>query len=104
MRGIMGFDQASGAMAVGGGLRLGQRLRFMLRDARGARDDLRAHALALKRRELQVACSGARLESRMRYPPCCWCMHARARARAQAARAAGCLFWPCAPHTRMQHL
>ena len=27
MRGIMGFDQSSGAMAVGGGLRLGQRLR-----------------------------------------------------------------------------
>lgn len=27
VRGIMGFDQSSGAMAVGGGLRLGQRLR-----------------------------------------------------------------------------
>ena len=54
MRGIMGFDQGSGAMAVGGGVRLGQRLRFMVRDKRGAQDDLRAHALALKRRELQV--------------------------------------------------
>lgn len=50
----MGFDQSSGAMGVGGGVRLGQRIRFMVRDRKGAQSDLMEHALVLKRRQLQV--------------------------------------------------
>ncbi len=51
----MGFDQSSGAMGVGGGVRLGQRIRFMVRDREGAKSDLMEHALVLKRRQLQVS-------------------------------------------------
>lgn len=54
MRPLMGFDQSSGAMGVGGGVRLGQRLRFMVRDREGAKQDLMEHALSLKRRQLQA--------------------------------------------------
>ena len=53
----MGFDQSSGAMGVGGGVRLGQRLRFMVRDREGAKQDLMDHALSLKRRQLQARVS-----------------------------------------------
>ncbi|EIE18487.1 hypothetical protein COCSUDRAFT_68226 [Coccomyxa subellipsoidea C-169] len=54
VRPLMGFDQSSGAMGVGGGVRLGQRIRFMVRDREGARQDLMDHALSLKRRQLQA--------------------------------------------------
>ena len=54
VRGLIGFDQSTGAMAVGEGVRVGQRLRFMVRDRDGAMRDLTDHGLALKRRQLQV--------------------------------------------------
>lgn len=54
VRQLMGFDSASGAMGVGGEARLGQRIRFMVRDCAGAKSDLMEHALILKRRQLQV--------------------------------------------------
>ena len=54
VRGLIGFDQSSGAMAVGDGVRVGQRLRFMVRDRDGAMRDLTDHGLSLKRRQLQV--------------------------------------------------
>ena len=54
VRGLIGFDQSTGAMAVGEGVRVGQRLRFMVRDRDGAMRDLNDHGLALKRRQLQV--------------------------------------------------
>ncbi|KAK9902118.1 hypothetical protein WJX75_004921 [Coccomyxa subellipsoidea] len=58
VRPLMGFDQSSGAMGVGGGVRLGQRLRFMVRDCEGAKQDLMEHALSLKRRQLQATLEG----------------------------------------------
>ena len=54
VRGLIGFDQATGAMAIGEGVRVGQRMRFMVRDREGAMQDLTDHALAIKRRQLQV--------------------------------------------------
>ena len=57
VRSLIGFDQATGAMAIGEGVRVGQRLRFMVRDRDGAMQDLNNHALAIKRRQLQV-CPG----------------------------------------------
>ena len=54
VRGLIGFDQSTGAMAVGEGVRVGQRLRFMVRDRDGAMRDLNDHGMALKRRQLQV--------------------------------------------------
>ena len=54
MRSLIGFDQATGAMAIGEGVRVGQRLRFMVRDRDGAMQDLNNHALSVKRRQLQV--------------------------------------------------
>lgn len=58
VRPLMGFDQSSGAMGVGGGVRLGQRIRFMVRDREGAKSDLMEHALVLKRRQLQATLEG----------------------------------------------
>lgn len=54
VRSLIGFDQATGAMAIGEGVRVGQRLRFMVRDRDGAMQDLNNHALAIKRRQLQA--------------------------------------------------
>jgi small ligand-binding sensory domain FIST len=42
MRGIIGADEESGALAVGEHVRVGQTVRFHVRDARSADDDLRA--------------------------------------------------------------
>jgi small ligand-binding sensory domain FIST len=41
MRGLMGADEDSGALAVGEAVRVGQTLRFHVRDARSADEDLR---------------------------------------------------------------
>ncbi len=41
MRGLLGADEASGALALGETIRLGQTLRFFVRDARSADADLR---------------------------------------------------------------
>ena len=48
MRGLVGADEDSGALAIGEAVRVGQTLRFHVRDARSADEDLRenlAHAL-----------------------------------------------------------
>lgn len=54
MRGIIGADEASGALAVGERVRTGQTLRFHYRDARSADEDLR-HALRREVGEAPVA-------------------------------------------------
>jgi small ligand-binding sensory domain FIST len=41
MRGLMGADEDIGALAVGEAVRIGQTLRFHVRDARSADEDLR---------------------------------------------------------------
>jgi small ligand-binding sensory domain FIST len=45
-------------LAVGDALRVGQRLRFMVRDREGAQADLEAHGVAYKRRQLAAALEG----------------------------------------------
>ncbi|GBF93738.1 hypothetical protein Rsub_06070 [Raphidocelis subcapitata] len=45
-------------LAVGDELRVGQRLRFMVRDREGAQADLEAHGVAYKRRQLAAALEG----------------------------------------------
>ena len=47
MRGLIGVDEETGALAVGEPVRVGQTLRFHVRDARSADDDLRANLDAL---------------------------------------------------------
>jgi small ligand-binding sensory domain FIST len=47
MRGLMGVDEDTGALAVGEGVRVGQTLRFHVRDARSADEDLRENLEAL---------------------------------------------------------
>jgi small ligand-binding sensory domain FIST len=42
MRGLLGADEESGAIAVGDRVRVGQTLRFHVRDAESADEDLRA--------------------------------------------------------------
>ena len=48
------FDDSMGAMAIEGGVHMGQRIRFMVRDKEGAMQDLTNHALAFKHRQRQV--------------------------------------------------
>ncbi|HEY6836425.1 MAG TPA: FIST N-terminal domain-containing protein [Gaiellaceae bacterium] len=43
MRGLMGADEDTGALAIGEAVRVGQTLRFHVRDARSADEDLREH-------------------------------------------------------------
>ncbi|KAF6260236.1 hypothetical protein COO60DRAFT_1637771 [Scenedesmus sp. NREL 46B-D3] len=52
----MAVDKA-GFMVVGDAVRVGQRLRFMVRDRKGAQQDLLSHCLAYKRRQLAAAMS-----------------------------------------------
>lgn len=40
MRGLLGLDEASGALALGDDVRVGQTLRFFVRDAASADEDL----------------------------------------------------------------
>jgi small ligand-binding sensory domain FIST len=47
IRGLLGADRSSGALAIGDTVRVGQTVRFHVRDARSADEDLRA-ALALQ--------------------------------------------------------
>ena len=54
IRGIIGMDPKGGAIAVGETVGVGKRIRFMVRDKEGAKQDLQNHAFAYKRRELQV--------------------------------------------------
>lgn len=56
MRGIIGADEASGALAVGERVRTGQTLRFHYRDAASADEDLRA---ALRREVGEARAAGA---------------------------------------------
>ncbi|KAK9839210.1 hypothetical protein WJX81_001660 [Elliptochloris bilobata] len=58
VRCLADFDTQTGVLLVGGGARLGQRLRFMVRDRDGAMQDMRDHAVELKRRSLQMAMQG----------------------------------------------
>ena len=51
IRGLLGADRASGALAVGDTVRVGQTVRFHVRDARSADEDLR-EALALQNEAL----------------------------------------------------
>jgi small ligand-binding sensory domain FIST len=51
IRGLLGADRASGALAVGDTVRVGQTVRFHVRDARSADEDLR-QALALQHEAL----------------------------------------------------
>lgn len=44
-----------GGLLVGDEVRVGERLRFMVRDARGAREDLQAQGMRWKRAQLQAA-------------------------------------------------
>jgi len=46
MRGLMGVDEETGALAVGEAVRVGQTLRFHVRDAESADDDLRENLAA----------------------------------------------------------
>jgi small ligand-binding sensory domain FIST len=48
MRGLIGVDEDTGALAVGEPVRIGQTLRFHVRDARSADEDLRANLGALE--------------------------------------------------------
>eukprot|EP00891_Asterochloris_glomerata_P008257 jgi/Astpho2/8257/fgenesh1_pg.00122_%23_30_t len=58
IRMLMGIDPNTGCVAVGDTVHLGQRIRFMVRDAQGARQDLDNQGLAYKRRELQASMTG----------------------------------------------
>jgi small ligand-binding sensory domain FIST len=49
MRGIIGVDEESGALAVGEGVRVGQTIRFHARDAASADEDLRLALSKTKR-------------------------------------------------------
>ncbi|HEX7104675.1 MAG TPA: FIST N-terminal domain-containing protein [Acidothermaceae bacterium] len=49
VRGILGLDQARGAIAVGDCVPVGRTVRFQVRDAASADDDLRAMLLAVRR-------------------------------------------------------
>jgi small ligand-binding sensory domain FIST len=51
IRGLLGADRSSGALAVGDTVRVGQTVRFHVRDARSADEDLR-QALALQHEAL----------------------------------------------------
>ncbi|DBB01388.1 TPA: hypothetical protein ACH3X1_000056 [Trebouxia sp. C0004] len=61
IRGIIGMDPKGGAIAVGETVGVGKRIRFMVRDKEGAKQDLQNHALAYKRRELQASMEGKSL-------------------------------------------
>ncbi|KAL3147368.1 hypothetical protein ABBQ32_002849 [Trebouxia sp. C0010 RCD-2024] len=58
IRGIIGMDPKVGAIAVGETVGVGKRIRFMVRDKEGAKQDLQNHAFAYKRRELQASMEG----------------------------------------------
>lgn len=62
MRGLLGADEESGALAVGEQVRVGQTLRFHVRDARSADDDLQASVRHLARERaagaLLFTCNG----------------------------------------------
>lgn len=59
VRGLVGADPQSGALAVGQPMRVGQRLRFVERSRAGAMEDLASHAVDLKRRQLAASLAGA---------------------------------------------
>jgi small ligand-binding sensory domain FIST len=60
MRGVLGADEGTGAIAVGDQVRVGQTLRFHVRDARSADEDLRA---GLRERVAGAEAAGALLFS-----------------------------------------
>ena len=47
VRGILGLDQGRGAIAVGDSVPVGRTVRFQVRDAASADDDLRSMLLAV---------------------------------------------------------
>ncbi|GAX75694.1 hypothetical protein CEUSTIGMA_g3137.t1 [Chlamydomonas eustigma] len=47
-----------GSLAVGEYVRVGQRIRFMIRDQQGAREDLQSHGIAYKKRQLVASLAG----------------------------------------------
>lgn len=57
IRGLVGFDSEQG-LVLGDAVRVGQRLRFMVRDKQGAVEDLTSHGLAYKRKQLQAMLEG----------------------------------------------
>ncbi|KAK9797077.1 hypothetical protein WJX73_003567 [Symbiochloris irregularis] len=56
--GVSADGTGRGFLAVAGELRLGQRLRFLIRDQEGAMRDMEEHGLAHKRRALQATMDG----------------------------------------------
>merc|ERR1712166_873028 len=58
IRPFVGVDPRAGALAVGEMIRVGQKVRFMVRDALGAETDLTEPSLSVKRRELGAGLEG----------------------------------------------
>ncbi|GAB4815830.1 hypothetical protein N2152v2_002876 [Parachlorella kessleri] len=58
VRQLMGMDANSGALMIGDVVRVGQRLRFVVRDRQGAMHDLVSHGVDLKKRELTASLAG----------------------------------------------
>eukprot|EP00884_Botryococcus_braunii_P006244 jgi/Botrbrau1/15620/Bobra.4_1s0008.1 len=58
IRALVGASPETGALAIGEALRVGQRIRFMVRDRQGACQDLQAHGIDYKRRQLQAQMEG----------------------------------------------
>ncbi|KAG2486907.1 hypothetical protein HYH03_014406 [Edaphochlamys debaryana] len=57
IRALRGFDSEA-CLVVGDYMRVGQRIRFMVRDRQGAQEDLTSHALGFKKRQLQAMLEG----------------------------------------------
>lgn len=54
VRALLGSDHGSGALALGGAVRCGQRLRFMVRDPQVAAASMAGEGVNLQRRQLEV--------------------------------------------------
>lgn len=63
VRGLQGADVESGALAMGDLVKVGDRLRFMVRDQRGAMQDLEQHLQDYKRTELAKSFTGGGSDS-----------------------------------------
>ncbi|GLC50443.1 hypothetical protein PLESTB_000379900 [Pleodorina starrii] len=57
IRALRGFDSEQ-CLVVGEHMRVGQRVRFMVRDKQGAQEDLDSHGLSYKRKQLQAMLLG----------------------------------------------
>jgi len=59
IRGLQGADPERGLLAVGDSVKVGQRMRFMVRDRMGAMEDLKQHLQDYKRQELRNSFLGS---------------------------------------------